>query len=267
MKKLFGILLIVCLLTGMVSVGAFAEGASGDVEIWYYWETEGHQKALSHIIEEFNASQDAIKVSAKYVPFADFKKQLSIGAAADALPDLVILDNPDHAAYAAMGIFADITDKFDVSTYYPGPVNSCTLDGKLYGVPFGSNDLVLFYNEDMLAAAGCKVPTTWDELLEAAKACSNDKVSGFAHCALQNEEGTFNFLTWVWSAGATAYEMNSEGGIKALTQVKKMVDEGAMTQEAINWTQGDTMNQFISGNLAMMINGTWQIPTMRSEVP
>ena len=47
MKKLFGILLIVCLLTGMVSAGAFAEGASGDVEIWYYWETEGHQKALS----------------------------------------------------------------------------------------------------------------------------------------------------------------------------------------------------------------------------
>jgi len=64
MKKLFGILLVVCLLTGMVSVGAFAEGASGDVEIWYYWETEGHQKALSHIIEEFNAGQDAIKVSA-----------------------------------------------------------------------------------------------------------------------------------------------------------------------------------------------------------
>ncbi|NLB77388.1 MAG: extracellular solute-binding protein, partial [Clostridiaceae bacterium] len=28
-----------------------------------------------------------------------------------------------------------------------------------------------------------------------------------------------------------------------------------------------TMNQFISGNLAMMINGTWQVPTMRSEVP
>ena len=267
MKKLFGILLTVCLLAGMVSLGAFADGASGDVEIWYYWETEGHQKALSHIIEEFNAGQSAIKVSAKYVPFADFKKQLSIGAAADALPDLVILDNPDHAAYAAMGVFADITGKFDVSTYYPGPVNSCTLDGKLYGVPFGSNDLVLFYNEDMLAAAGCKVPTTWDELLETAKACSNDKVSGFAHSALQNEEGTFNFLTWVWSTGATAYEMNSEGGIKALTQVKKMVDEGAMTQEAINWTQGDTMNQFISGNLAMMINGTWQIPTMREEVP
>jgi multiple sugar transport system substrate-binding protein len=241
--------------------------ASGDVTIWYYWETEGHQKALNHLIEEYNNSQNAVTVEAKYVPFADFKKQLSIGASADVLPDLVILDNPDHASYASMGIFADITDKFDVSTYYDGPVNSCTLDGRLYGVPFGSNCLLLYYNKDMLEAAGREVPATWDELLETAKACSKDNVSGFAHCSLQNEEGTFNFLTWLWSTGASSYEMNSEGGIKALTAVKNMVDEGAMTKEAINWTQGDTMNQFISGNLAMMINGTWQVPTMREEVP
>ena len=267
MKKLVPLLMSVGLACSMLGGAVHAEEASGDVTIWYYWETEGHQKALNHIIEEFNGSQDGITVEAKYVPFADFKKQLSIGASADELPDLVILDNPDHAAYAAMGIFADITDKFDVSNYYEGPVNSCTLDGKLYGVPFGSNDLVLFYNEDMLKEAGCEVPTTWDELLEAAKATTTDTVSGFAHCALQNEEGTFNFLPWVWSTGATSYEINSEGGIKALTFEKELVDSGAMTKEAINWTQGDTMHQFIAGNLAMMINGTWQIPTMREEVP
>ena len=267
MKKLISLLLTAVLACSMLGTAAYAEEASGDVTIWYYWETEGHQKALNHIIEELNGSQDSITVEAKYVPFADFKKQLSIGASADELPDLVILDNPDHAAYAAMGIFADITDKFDVSNYYEGPVNSCTLDGKLYGVPFGSNDLVLFYNEDMLKEAGCEVPTTWDELLEVAKATTTDSVFGFAHCALQNEEGTFNFLPWVWSTGATSYEINSEGGIKALNFEKELVDSGAMTKEAINWTQGDTMHQFIAGNLAMMINGTWQIPTMREEVP
>ena len=267
MKKLISLLLTAVLACSMLGTAAYAEEASGDVTIWYYWETEGHQKALNHIIEEFNGSQDSITVEAKYVPFADFKKQLSIGASADDLPDLVILDNPDHAAYAAMGIFADITDKFDVSSYYEGPVNSCTLDEKLYGVPFGSNDLVLFYNEDMLKKAGCEVPTTWDELLEVAKATTTDSVFGFAHCALQNEEGTFNFLPWVWSTGATSYEINSEGGIKALNFEKELVDSGAMTKEAINWTQGDTMHQFIAGNLAMMINGTWQVPTMREEVP
>lgn len=241
-------------------------GATGEVTIWYYWETEGHQKALDHIIQGFNDQQNDIHVQAKYVPFADFKKQLSVGASAGELPDIVILDNPDHAAYAAMGVFADITGKFDVSTYYPGPVNSCTLDGKLYGVPFGSNDLVLFYNKNMLSDAGCEVPTTWDELLDVAVKTTANGVYGFGHCAVQNEEGTFNFLPWVWSTGSTSYEIDTEGGIKALEFEKSLVDAGAFPKEAINWTQGDTMNQFSAGNLAMMINGTWQIPTMRENI-
>ncbi|MBR6397158.1 MAG: hypothetical protein IKS09_09375, partial [Lachnospiraceae bacterium] len=39
--------------------------ASGDVTIWYYWETAGHQEALDHIIQEFNGQQSNIKVQAK----------------------------------------------------------------------------------------------------------------------------------------------------------------------------------------------------------
>ena len=64
-----------------------------------------------------------------------------------------------------------------------------------------------------------------------------------------------------------SYDIDSEGGIKALTLAKDLVDSGAMSKECINWTQGDVMNQFISGNVAMMINGPWQIPTMQQEAP
>lgn len=246
---------------------AKSAGEKKNIVIWYYWENESHQQLLDGILKKYNGTQKTVTVEAKYVPFADFKKQLSIGATASELPDIVIIDNPDHAAYAAMGIFEDITGKIDVSQYYDGPISSCTVDGKLYGVPFGSNCLALFYNEDMLKAAGCEVPATWEELAEVAKKTTTDKVSGFAFSALQNEEGTFNFLPWMWSAGTTSYEINNEAGIKALTFIGDLVKNGSMIKEAINWTQGDTMNQFISGNLAMMINGTWQVPTMRSQAP
>ena len=219
------------------------------------------------MISDYNASQSDITVSAKYVPFADFKKQLSIGASADELPDIAILDSPDHASYATMGIFADLSGKFDVSNYYQGAVDSCTIDGTLYGVPFGVNCLGLYYNQDLLDAAGCKAPTNWEELKETAVKLTKDKVTGFAFCSLQNEEGTFNFMPWVWSTGAGSYEINSEGGVKALTLVKELIESGAMSKECINWTQRDVMNQFISGNVAMMINGPWQIAAMREEAP
>ena len=248
--------------------GAMSVSAADDITLWYYWETEGHQKALDEMIATYNESQDAYNLTAKYVPFADFKKQLSIGASASELPELVILDSPDHASYASMGIFADLTGKFDVSTYYEGPVASATLDDTLYGVPFGCNCLALYYNEDMFEAAGItEVPTTWDELKEAAEKLTSDNVTGLAFCSVQNEEGTFNFVPWLWSTGATSYEINSENGIRALSFVKDLIDSGVMSKECINWTQGDVMNQFISGNVAMMINGPWQIPTMREEAP
>mgnify|MGYP002509719713 CR=1 FL=1 len=242
-------------------------GEAQPITIWYYWETEGHQVALDQVIQEYNGSQDTYEVTAKYVPFADFKKQLSIGASADELPDIAILDSPDHASYVSMGIFEDLTGKFDVSSYYEGTVNSCTVDGKLYGVPFGANCLALYYNEDMLNAAGCSVPTTWDELKETAKALTTDSVTGLALSSVQNEEGTFNFVPWLWSTGATSYDINNENGIRALTFIQNLINEGVMSKECINWTQGDVMNQFISGNVAMMENGPWQIPTMQSEAP
>lgn len=253
------------LLTGSLTVNA---AEAEDITLWYYWETEGHQKALNEMIEKYNGQQSEYKLTAKYVPFADFKKQLSIGASASELPDLVLLDSPDHASYASMGIFADVTGKFDVSNYYEGPVASCTIDDVLYGVPFGCNCLSLYYNQDMFDAAGItEAPKTWDELKAAAEKLTTDTVSGLAFCSLQNEEGTFNFTPWLWSTGASSYEIDSEGGVKALTYVKDLVESGVMSKECINWTQGDVMNQFISGNVAMMVNGPWQIPTMRQEAP
>lgn len=268
-------LMIAALTAGMLigcgssSGGSDVGGEDGkqQIDIWYYWENESHQAILNSELDKFNESQDEIEATATYVPFADFKKQLSIGASSAELPDIVIIDSPDHASYTAMGIFADITDKVDVSQYYEGPIASCMQDDKLYGIPFGSNCLGLFYNKDMLEAANVEVPTTWDELRDAAKALTKDNVSGMAFCCLQNEEGTFNFSPWLWSTGTDSFNINNEQGIKALTFVGDLVKDGSMSKEVINWTQGDVMNQFISGNVAMMINGPWQIPTMREEAP
>lgn len=268
MKKAASILTAISMAAGIMAGSAVSVSASDaqELTLWYYWETEGHQQALNEMIETYNSSQSDYSLTAKYVPFADFKKQLSIGASASELPDLVILDSPDHASYASMGIFADVTGKFDVSNYYEGPVESCSMDGSLYGVPFGCNCLALYYNQDMFDEAGItEAPTTWDELKETAEKLTTDSVTGLAFCSVQNEEGTFNFTPWLWSTGASSYEMDSEGGIRALTFVKDLVDSGVMSKECINWTQGDVMNQFISGNVAMMINGPWQIPTMREE--
>lgn len=113
--------------------GGETSGETQEVELWYYWETEGHQVALQAAIDDYNASQTDYSVVAKYVPFADFKKQLSIGAVASELPDMVIIDSPDHASYASMGIFADLTENVDVSAY------ASAIGGENFAVVEGGN--------------------------------------------------------------------------------------------------------------------------------
>jgi multiple sugar transport system substrate-binding protein len=270
MKRFLVSALVIFAMLAVVTSGAFAQSKK-TVTIWNYWETPKHQETLARVCKDFNSSQDKIEVVTKYIPFADFKKQLSIGAAASELPDIAIIDNPDHASYSAMGIFADITDKLaswpDLKQYFEGPLNSCKLNGRLHGIPFGSNCLSLYYNEDMLKAAGAKPPRTWDELKSVALKTTKGNVHGFGISSVQNEEGTFGFLCFLWGSGNTSFQIGNANGIRALSLVRDLVKSGAMPKEVINWTQGDVMNQFISGNLAMMVNGPWQVPTMRQQAP
>ncbi|HYW82612.1 MAG TPA: sugar ABC transporter substrate-binding protein [Spirochaetia bacterium] len=270
MKRFLVSAIVIVAMFAAFTTGAFAQSKK-TVTVWNYWETPKHQETLARVCKDFNSSQSTIEVVTKYIPFADFKKQLSIGAAASELPDIVIIDNPDHASYSAMGIFADITDKLaswpDLKQYFEGPLNSCRLNGRLYGIPFGSNCLSLYYNEDMLKAAGANPPKTWDELKSVALKTTRGNVHGFGISSVQNEEGTFGFLCFLWGSGNTSFQINNANGVRALTLVRDLVKSGAMPKEVINWTQGDVMNQFISGNLAMMVNGPWQVPTMREQAP
>ncbi len=270
MKRFLVSAIVIVAMFAVFTTGAFAQSKK-TVTVWNYWETPKHQETLARVCRDFNSSQNTIEVVTKYIPFADFKKQLSIGAAASELPDIVIIDNPDHASYSAMGIFADITDKLaswpDLKQYFEGPLNSCRLNGRLYGIPFGSNCLSLYYNEDMLKAAGANPPKTWNELKSVALKTTRGNVHGFGISSVQNEEGTFGFLCFLWGSGNTSFQINNANGVRALTLVRDLVKSGAMPKEVINWTQGDVMNQFISGNLAMMVNGPWQVPTMREQAP
>ncbi|BBI31216.1 ABC transporter substrate-binding protein [Cohnella abietis] len=238
--------------------------------LWFYFEGKSQFDIIKSLTDGFTQKNPNIEIKPVYIPFADFKKRLSVGLAASDLPDIVIIDNPDHAAYTAMGLFADITDKLadwpDKDQYFEGPWKSASYEGKQYGIPLGSNNLALYYNEKMLADANVKPPQTWDELRVAAKALTKGNVKGLGISAPQNEEGTFQFLPWLLSTGAT-FDHIVPDGTRALGMLSDLIKDGSMSKEVINWTQSDVMKQFASGNLAMMVNGPWQIPDLTKTAP
>ena len=97
------------------------------LKLWFYFEGKDRFDKIKVLTDGFMKQNPNIEVEPVYVPFADFKKRLSIGLAASDLPDIVIIDNPDHAAYTKLGLFADITSKLadwpDKDQYFEGPGN------------------------------------------------------------------------------------------------------------------------------------------------
>lgn len=249
--------------------GGSEEGGTKEVVIWDYFETDAQKQMMETLIEGFNASQDEFVASHVYVPFSDYEKQLTLGMASGELPDLVILDGCDMASFIAMELFGDVSDA-DIAwdEYLEGPMNATMADGKHYGIPFATNCTALFYNKDLFDAAGLEYPdenTTWDEFRAMAQALTTDTVTGFGNAAVGTDEGTFQCLQWLYTAGGDY--LNIEAGKDAYTLMQEMVAEGSWTKDSVNWTQSDVNNNFMAGNIAMQQNGPWQIPGITANAP
>lgn len=271
MKKVLAVALsLACASTLFTATAVTASAADKkEVVIWDYFETDAQKQMMQSLIDEFNASQDEYEASHVYVPFADYEKQLTLGIASGELPDLVILDGCGMASFIQLGLFGDISDAdINWDEYMEGPMESTMLDGKHYGIPFATNCTALFYNKDLFDAAGIDYPdenTTWDEFHEMAKALTKDGVSGFGNAATNTDEGTFQCLQWLYTAGGSYTDI--EDGVDAYKLMQEMIEDGSWTKECVNWTQSDVNNNFMAGNVAMQQNGPWQIPGIEANAP
>lgn len=244
------------------SGGPTSSGGPITLKLWDYFDPAG--KGYLSVIAAFMKANPNIKIQRTVIPFADLKQKIIQGAASKQLPDIIVIDNPDHSAFSSMGILADITS--NVSTwgqsdqYFPGPWKSTTWQGKNYGVPNNSNCLALYYNKDMFKAAGVTPPTTWDQLHSTARKLTKNAVYGFSMSLVKSEEGTFQFLPFLWQAGGDLNTLSSASGVNALQYLVSFVKEGLLSSECLNWTQQDAITQFIAQKAAMCMNGPWNLP-------
>jgi multiple sugar transport system substrate-binding protein len=253
--------------------GAAAAAAPVTLTWWDYMgdSTSANGAAVDSQLAKYNESQTAVKVERTNIPFADLKQKLLQGAAAGQLPDTVIIDNPDHSSFAALGVLADLTDRITTwgksGDYFLGPWASTVFQDKNYGVPDNSNCLVQWYNKAFTDLAGVQPPKTWDELTATAAALTEGDRFGLALSAVKSEEGTFQWLPFLWMTGEDLATLDSDGGRKAMQLWVDLVQNGNMSPGIISWTQGDVLGQFQNGKAAMMVNGPWQIPVLKRDNP
>lgn len=242
----------------LVSCGQAPKGEEPEpvtLNLWYYWDVSANRKTFLRMVNGFNASQDEIRVEAKYVPDEDLKKTLALAVAEGTMPDLAVVDSSDVQYYDEMWKLAPLTDCVDKEQYLDRALASCTEeDGTLIGLPLGLNCLAFYYNTDLLAAAGVAPPSTLDEFADAARAVTSDTIYGCAFPSLQSEESMYCFLPILWAEGGSLTSVDSPASRRAFDLLRRLAQEGSMSRSSVNMTLLDISKEFAKGNIAMMFN-------------
>ena len=189
--------------------------------------------------------------------------------------------------FAANGWIMDVSDRFpksEQSQFLPGPIESLTYDGKIYGVPWYTDAGLLYYRQDLLEKSGfSEPPTTWDELEEMGLKVSKDQGIdyGFVFQGDQYEGGVCDGCEYIWTHGGNILDpadpnkvvIDSPEAIDGLTTEQNLVKNGVAPQAVATYTETETDPAFL-GNKAVFarnwpymysLAGTKDYPDVKPE--
>ena len=111
--------------------------------------------------------------------------------------------------------------------------DAVTFNGKIYGVPFDANTIMLMYRKDLFAKYNLKPPTTYDEVISTCNVLKQEKglTTPFAIDLSAGWAWSIAFYEAYASMGGQYFEpgtskptINTPTGVKALTKIKSVVD-------------------------------------------
>ena len=238
------------------------------ITLWHYWDMSFQKKTLSRLIDQFNQSQDEIEVKTRYIPDADFKKELALSMYENEMPDIALVDSSDFLFFQNAKSFVDLSHRvYGIEEYMPEALEPCTVGNKIMGLPVGVNCVGLIYNAQMLREAGLSVPSTWEEFYETARALTKDGVYGYVQSTLESEESIYTFLPVFWSMGGDTEDLTSADSRASYELMRRMADEGIISRQSGNLTGKDLTMQFAKGKIAMMAGNSIQAEYIREKNP
>ena len=154
---------------------------------WWHAMSGINGEALNKIVNNFNASQSAIKVTTVFQgTYDDLLSKLNTALASNAAPALVqVYDIGQRYMYDSgqvvpMQAFID-RDKFSTADFEPAVINYYKYQDKLQSMPFNASSSIFYYNKDAFTEVGldpAKPPVTFSEITDAAKKLTKKDASG-----------------------------------------------------------------------------------------
>jgi multiple sugar transport system substrate-binding protein len=244
-------------------------GGSTTITYFTFSAAPDHLTDLDKIVKSFEQQNPTITVKVQTAAYADYFTKLSTELAAGTAPDTFELDYQDFVDYASSGSLLSLAganaSAYNPSAYTPSSLGAFGYNGQQMALPESFSDVVLFYNKALFDKAGLAYPTsswTWTDEMAAAKKLT-DKSTGVwglfqpvtyneFYKALNQAGGQF------LSADGKSATFNSAAGVAAANWLIGKLGTVMPTLTQIGNTPNFDTNLFMSGKLAMWINGNWQ---------
>ena len=263
----------------LVACGNSSSSSSSVTEVEFFSQKPEMQATLQEIVDDYNKSQDEVKVTLTSVPDAGtvLKTRIANGEAPDVIN--IYPQNADFKGWAADGQFVDLTDESDIlGNLNEGAAEAYAVDSKIYNVPLTTNVSGVYYNKDAFAELGIEVPKSLAEFQDIVKKIKDDGQTPFAE-ALGDPWTVNGFaqLAWIQSAGgaqaANDYLRFSDKGAIAEDEVTKNVAAyldllaGNGQSNSDGALYADTVAVFAEGKALMMANGSWALTVIKQQEP
>jgi multiple sugar transport system substrate-binding protein len=153
-------------------------------------------------------------------------------------------------------------DGINLDDYMPGPVAAATFKGKLWAMPRFIDAGMLFYRKDIVD----KAPTTYDELIELAKANKGQGGTefGFVTQAKQYEGMVCNAVEYIAAYGGAVVDgdgnitINSPETIKGLQKFVDIIRSEYVPNNVTTFMETESCTTFIEGKSVFIRNWPYQ---------
>lgn len=260
MKRFLAMLLVLAMALAVCGV-AFAEGEKVTVTMIAAQYGPNTGDWWADFEAKFEESHSDIDLVVDVVSWNDIYTVVNTRLSNGNAPDLLNIDT--FADYQADDLLIPAQDFVSPETYakmYPAFLEQSIVDGVVWAVPDLASARAMYYNKDILEAAGVEVPTTWEELTaacEAIKAYNPDIYPWGIDMTTDEGQAAFAYYTWGNGGGFVDEEgnwaLNSEENIAAIEYEIGLVKAGLTNSDPATNTRYDLQDLFCAGKLAMMI--------------
>jgi len=241
------------------------------------WRTEDVDK-YNAIFDVYEAANPGVTVEFEAFLNTEYNQLLATGLEGSDGPDLAMVRAYGGVqALIEAGQLLPVDGLVDTSNVEQSLLAAATgrTDGNLYGVPFATQTLQVFYNKGIFDELGLTEPTTWDEFIAL-----NDAIAagGYTPMALGAKDSwmlpIFHEIVGAARYGGPEFrdgllagttDFNDPDYIASIQLVEDMTKY--MVDDVVGVAYADSQIQFTAGTAAQFPGGSFELGNFTSQAP